>query len=140
MKHTAAALSLVVMLAIVPGCGGGSNEADSSGSNSASSSSGGANANAFAIAKGKAVYAGTCIACHGEGGKGIKDLGKDWTTSKFIAGKTDDELLAFIRTGRPIDDPLSAGKAAMPPSGGNPKLSDTDLKNVIAFMRTINKP
>ena len=140
MKHTAAALSLACTLAIVPGCGGGGDDTQSTGSEQASSASNAGNSNAFAIAKGKAVYAGTCVACHGEGGKGIENLGKDWTTSKFIASKTDDELLAFIRAGRPIDDPLSAGKAAMPPSGGNPKLTDEDLRNVIAYMRTINKP
>jgi len=89
-------------------------------------------------AAGKAVFGTLCFACHGPEGKGIPGLGKDMTTSEFIAGKTDEELFAFVRTGRPIDDPLNTTGVAMPPSGGLPTLSDQDLTNIIAFIRTIH--
>lgn len=89
-------------------------------------------------AAGKAVFGTLCFACHGPEGKGIQGLGKDMTTSEFIAGKSDEELFAFVRTGRPIDDPLNTTGVAMPPSGGLPNLSDQDLTNIIAFIRTIH--
>lgn len=88
-------------------------------------------------AAGKAVFGTLCFACHGPEGKGIQGLGKDMTTSEFIAGKSDEELFAFVRTGRPIEDPLNTTGVAMPPSGGLPNLTDQDLTNIIAFIRSI---
>jgi len=40
---------------------------------------------------GQELFAGTCAACHGPGGEGVPNLGKDMTASEFIADKTDDE-------------------------------------------------
>ncbi len=144
MNRSATLLSVACSLAMLAGCGGGSDEAPSSptGSPSPAASStppAKAGANPFAIAKGKAIFQKTCIACHGEGGVGIEGLGKDWTNSTFIASHTDDELVAFLKVGRPLDDPLSDGIAVMPPKGGDPTLTDDDLHNVVAFMRTIDK-
>lgn len=90
--------------------------------------------------QGKASFSMTCAACHGPEGKGVKNLGKDMTVSTFIAGKSDDELMAFIKTGRPVDDPLNTTGVLMPPKGGNPAMKDEELLNIIAFIRTINKP
>lgn len=90
--------------------------------------------------KGQETFMSTCVACHGPDAKGVKGLGKDMTTSKFIASKSDDELLAFVKTGRPINDPLNTTGVLMPPKGGNPAMSDEDILNVIAFIRTVNKP
>lgn len=87
---------------------------------------------------GKALFASTCAVCHGPEGKGVQGLGKDMTTSTFIAGLSDDEMLAFVKTGRPISDPLNTTKVDMPPKGGNPALTDEQLKDIIAFIRTIH--
>ena len=130
MKYTAAALSLVVSVSFIAGCGG---ESDSTGTSAAPA----VDANTFAKAKGKVVYNKTCIACHGEGGVGVENLGKNWIVSEFIKNSSDAELLAFIREGRTMDDPKSAGNAPMPPSGGDPTLSDEDLNNVIVYMRSL---
>lgn len=89
-------------------------------------------------AAGKQLFS-TCAACHGPAGEGIQGLGKDMTTSQFIAGKTDDELVAFIKVGRTTSDPLNTTGVDMPPKGGNPALSDDDLYNIVAFIRTIHK-
>lgn len=89
-------------------------------------------------AAGKQLFS-TCAACHGPAGEGIQGLGKDMTTSQFIAGKTDDELVAFIKVGRSTSDPLNTTKIDMPPKGGNPALSDDDLYNIVAFIRSIHK-
>jgi disulfide bond formation protein DsbB len=90
-------------------------------------------------AVGKELFAGTCSACHGPTGEGVPGLGKDMTTSEFIAGKTDAELIAFIKQGRDPSDPLNTTGVAMPPKGGNPALSDQDLTNIVAFIRTLQK-
>ncbi len=88
---------------------------------------------------GQVLFTGTCSACHGPAGEGLPGLGKDMTASEFITGKTDDELLAFIKVGRDPSDPLNTTGVAMPPKGGNPALSDNDLYNVIAYIRTLHK-
>jgi disulfide bond formation protein DsbB len=88
---------------------------------------------------GEKSFASICAACHGPKGEGVQGLGKDMTTSEFIAGKTDDELVAFIKVGRDPSDPLNTTGVAMPPKGGNPAFSDDDLYNIVAYIRTIHK-
>jgi disulfide bond formation protein DsbB len=90
-------------------------------------------------AAGAKIFASTCAACHGPAGQGVQGLGKDMTASQFIAEKSDAELIAFIKVGRDPSDPLNTTGVAMPPKGGNPALNDTDLANVIAFVRSLQK-
>lgn len=90
-------------------------------------------------AKGQVLFVPTCGACHGPEGKGVQGLGKDMTTSTFIAEKTDADLLAFIKVGRAPDDPLNTTGVLMPPKGGNPALTDAQLMDIIAFIRTIHQ-
>jgi disulfide bond formation protein DsbB len=90
-------------------------------------------------AAGQKLFTSTCSACHGPAGEGLPGLGKDMTTSEFIAGKSDEELVAFIKVGRDPSDPLNTTGVAMPPKGGNPALSDEDLYHLIAYIRTIHK-
>jgi cbb3-type cytochrome c oxidase subunit III len=74
-------------------------------------------------ALGAAVYSANCAVCHGvQGGGGI---GKQLNPSQFIQSQTNADLLAFIETGRP-------GTAM---AGFKGRLSETDLANVIAFLR-----
>jgi disulfide bond formation protein DsbB len=91
------------------------------------------------IAHGTRVYASTCIACHGPDAKGLPNLGKDLVHSEFIKKLDDDALLAFIKRGRDPSDPLNTTKILMPPKGGNPALSDDDLLDVIAYVRSLQK-
>lgn len=136
MKSTVCALTLAAGLAMFAGCGG--DKDSSSSSNSGTSTPAPQVDNAMlARAKGKAIFKNTCAACHGEDGKGLPNLGKDWTTSQFIANSTDEELLDFINAGRSIEDPANTTGVLMPPKGGNPTLTDEDIKNVIAYMRSI---
>ena len=88
-------------------------------------------------ARGETVYKGTCIACHGPNAKGISGLGKDLTTSEFVKSKTDAELVAFIKTGRPVSDPLNTTGVDMPPRGGNASLTDQDLVDAVAYIQTL---
>lgn len=86
---------------------------------------------------GKTAYDKTCIACHGPDAKGMPNLGKDLTTSEFVKSKTNKELVDFLKVGRPATDPLNTTKVDMPPRGGNPALTDQDLLNIVAYVRTL---
>jgi disulfide bond formation protein DsbB len=59
--------------------------------------------------------------------------------SEFIAGFSDEALIAFIKQGRPISDPLNTTGVDMPPKGGNPILSDAQLLDIVAFIRSIQQ-
>jgi len=78
----------------------------------------------------------TCGGCHGLDGKGLPNLGKDLHNNAFLAGLTDAEALAFLKVGRDATDPLNTTGVAMPPKGGNPALTDKDLADIVAYVRT----
>ncbi|MBI5157049.1 MAG: cytochrome c [Acidimicrobiia bacterium] len=88
--------------------------------------------------RGFELYRGGCIVCHGEGGVGIEGLGKSWIGTTFINESTDEELIAFLLVGRPTDDPLNTTGVDMLPKGGNNALTEDDLRDLVAFMRTLN--
>lgn len=89
--------------------------------------------------RGKALFAQTCAACHGPDAKGLPGLGKDMTTSAFIKSQTDPQLVEFIKKGRPATDPANTTKVDMPPKGGNPAMTDAQLADVVAYIRTLQK-
>ena len=88
---------------------------------------------------GQTLFITSCAACHGLAGEGFPGLGKDMTTSEFIASKTDAELVEFIKVGRDPSDPLNTTGVVMPPLGGNPSLSDEELYDIVAYLRMIQK-
>ena len=87
---------------------------------------------------GQELFVTSCSTCHGPEGKGMPGLGSDLTTSEFVAGLSDSELVAFINEGRPPDHPDNTSGVAMPPKGGNPSLSDEDVANIVAYIRSIH--
>ena len=89
------------------------------------------------VANGQAKFATTCVTCHGPDAKGMPNLGKDLTISEFIKSKTDAEMVAFLQAGRPASDPLNTVGVDMPPRGGNPALTDEDLLDITAYVRSI---
>jgi disulfide bond formation protein DsbB len=86
---------------------------------------------------GREAFLATCVACHGQDAKGVPGLGKDLTTSEFLRTQTDEQMLAFLIAGRPASDALNTTGVDMPPRGGNPAYTDTDLKNIVAHLRTL---
>ncbi|OGO35114.1 MAG: hypothetical protein A2W35_11540 [Chloroflexi bacterium RBG_16_57_11] len=84
---------------------------------------------------GKVAFDKTCIACHGTDLKGMPNLGKDLTTSEFVKGRTNPQMVDFLKVGRPASDPLNTQGVDMPPKGGNPALTENDLLNIVAYVR-----
>ena len=124
-----------VLIVVLAACGGGG---DSSSESSSSEPAAEAVATGDAV-KGEEQFTATCLACHGVGGVGIEGLGKDMTTSEFIKGLSDAELLAFIKTGRSMSDPANTTGVDMPLKGGNPALTDENINDIIAYIRTLEK-
>ena len=90
------------------------------------------------VAHGSTLFV-SCGACHGADGAGITGLGKSLIESEFIDGLSDDELVAFIKTGRPVWDATNTTGVDMPPRGGNPSLTDEDIFAVVTYIRSLSE-
>ncbi|MBE7472510.1 MAG: hypothetical protein DPW09_07005 [Anaerolineae bacterium] len=90
-------------------------------------------------ARGQILFMDTCIACHAPGAEGFPGLGKNLVASQFVAGASNADLVAFIKAGRDVSDPLNTTGVAMPPKGGNPALDDQALFDIVAYLRTLQK-
>lgn len=94
-------------------------------------------ANPEQVAAGEKVFMTTCATCHGRDAMGLPRLGKGLHHNQFVRGNDDQEMLEFLKVGRRANDPLNTTGVDMPPRGGNPALTDQDLQNVIAYVRTL---
>lgn len=90
-------------------------------------------------AAGEQKYSQSCSSCHGADAKGVPGVGKDLTSGDFVPNKSDDEFLTFVKNGRPSGDPDNTTGIDMPPKGGNPALSDEDILDIIAYIRSIHE-
>jgi mono/diheme cytochrome c family protein len=84
-----------------------------------------------AQASGSATYTAKCQMCHGADGMGATPAGKSMKAIPFndpqILNKSDAELFAATKN----------GKGKMPAYTG--KLSDGEIKSVIAYIHTLQK-
>ena len=85
----------------------------------------------------KAIYDKECTKCHGADGKGDTKMGKklgakDYSDPKVQAAVTDAAAFKAIKEG--LKD--KEGKILMKPTEG---VSDTDIKAVVAYLRTFKK-
>lgn len=85
----------------------------------------------------KAIYEKDCAKCHGTDGKGQTAMGKklsckDYTDAKVQADLKDDAATKAIKEGVKDKD----GKVLMKPAEA---ISDTDIKALVAYMRTFKK-
>ena len=123
-----AIIGAVLVLALAA-CGGGS---DSSGD---SGGGGAVEVEAGDPVSGSTVYKSTCSACHGADLQGVDGLGKGLAPNEFVAANSEEELAAFINIGRPAGDPANMTGVDMPPRGGNPSLTDQDIRDVSAYLK-----
>jgi disulfide bond formation protein DsbB len=87
------------------------------------------------IALGQQLYIANCSVCHGTDAQGIPSLGTSLVESTLIDQQSDAEALAFIRRGRPADDPANTTGRPMPPSGAHPELTDEEILAIVTFLR-----
>jgi disulfide bond formation protein DsbB len=52
---------------------------------------------------------------------------------------SDGEFVEFVKNGRKITDPLNNTGVDMPPYGGNPALTEQDLFDIVAYVRSLEK-
>ncbi len=92
---------------------------------------------AVCAAEPKDTWAASCARCHGADGKGETKIGrtlgaKDYTDAAVQAALTDDAAFKAVKEGLTTKD----GKTAMKPAAN---LSDSDIKGLVAYMRTFKK-
>ena len=92
-------------------------------------------------AAGKATYDKTCGMCHGPAGKGdgptaavLPTKPRNHTDGNYMNPLTDDYLFKIIKEGG-----AAVGKAQFMPAWGT-QLKDSDIWNVIAYIRTLAVP
>jgi cytochrome c6 len=80
---------------------------------------------------GAATYKSKCASCHGADGSGNTPAGKSMKAVPFkspeIVSASDDDLIADTKN----------GKGKMPKYAG--KLTDAQIKDVVAYIRTLQK-
>jgi len=99
--------------------------------------SGGSAPDPAQVAAGQSEFRKTCATCHGQDAQGMPRLGKDLHQNAFVRGKSDSELVAFIKQGRPASHPDNERKVDMPPKGGNPALNEEQMQLIVAYLRSI---
>src|SRR6267378_5782101 len=77
---------------------------------------------------GKKVYDTTCMVCHAAGVAGAPKLGDKAAWAPHLMHGTDGLLQSALK-----------GKGAMPPKGGNPSLSDDEVRAALEFMVSQSK-
>jgi mono/diheme cytochrome c family protein len=90
------------------------------------------------VARGHDLFKGTCATCHGPDAQGMPRLGKNLHENPFVQRQNDEALVAFLKQGRPATHPDNLTRVDMPPKGGNPVLTDDDLKAIVAYLRSIS--
>ncbi|MEM7535788.1 MAG: c-type cytochrome [Chloroflexota bacterium] len=80
----------------------------------------------------------TCAGCHGADGVGMEGLGVALAGNEFVRTQSDDELVAYIIAGRTANDPDNRSGLVMPAWGGNPSLTEEDLVDIVAYLRTLD--
>jgi cytochrome c5 len=128
LPHSLALVVLAAGAVVVSGCGVAESPPRTEDSGGAISAE---------AASGKELTGQFCFACHGQDFAGVSGLGPSFYNDAFIRDHTETELVAFIKEGRAADAPDNESGVAMPPYGGNPRLTDDELNDIVAFLKTL---
>ncbi len=82
---------------------------------------------------GENIYINNCIVCHAEDGSGAMPGVADLRLNKEWSVLPEQQLVARLKKG--INKAGSV--VAMPPKGGNPELTDSELQAVVIYMRNV---
>jgi cytochrome c5 len=77
------------------------------------------------------IYSQTCVACHGDNGKGTVPGAPNFTRTDGPLSQSDGTLFKHIKLGFKS----SGSPMAMPPKGGNMSLTDADIKAVLEYLK-----
>ena len=125
-RPVALLIGIAVLASALAGCGGGSSVPPRVGPDASPE-----------VVLGQELVDQSCTACHGKDYSGVSGLGTSLVDNAYIQDHTDAEVAAFIKEGRLNDAPDNVTGIAMPPYGGNPRLTDEDLMAIAAFLRTL---
>ena len=84
---------------------------------------------------GKEVYMKNCLVCHGEYLHGDMPGMPDLFINRAWTKKLDSQIHKFVKEGTEA----SGNVVVMPAKGGNPHLSDEEIKLALQYMREIIK-
>jgi len=131
MRRTKWLLFLGALALVVASCG----YSDVSSDTTAAPSGGGEDVGG--AANGQELFKSTCAACHGQNAEGIDGLGTDMHDNEFIQSQSNADLIVFIAVGRSVTDPDNTTGVDMPPKGGDSSLTETDLADIVDYLRTL---
>jgi mono/diheme cytochrome c family protein len=114
-------------------CGGGAGGASAGGGATATAGE----ASAEDVAAGRRLFVSTCATCHGPNAEGVPRLGKNLHDNAFVQGLSLAGLAKFFAEGRPATHPDNERRIDMPARGGNPRLTEDDLRLLAVYVRSI---
>ncbi|MCA9296163.1 MAG: c-type cytochrome [Phycisphaerales bacterium] len=85
------------------------------------------------------LFIASCSSCHGRGAQGLEGQALPLVTSGYVRGTSDQDLISFIKRGRPMWDADNTTGLDMPPKGGNPAITDDQLQSIVDYMRALQK-
>jgi len=83
------------------------------------------------------LFSLNCLACHGAALEGVEGLGVSLRDSPFVARRSVDELVAFLKVGRMPGDPDAVSGQAMPGFGWLP---EEELREIAAYVKSRHGP
>lgn len=81
------------------------------------------------IARGKALYARDCIACHGPNGRGMENLTTPLNSKEYLSAASEEIIFNVIADGRP-----GTTMPAWAQSRGGP-YTDQTIRDLVAYIR-----
>ncbi len=131
MKRTRWILFVAALALVTAACG----YSDVSSDTTAAPSGGGEDVGG--ATHGQELFKTTCSACHGQNAEGIDGLGTDMHNNEFIQSQSNADLILFITVGRSTTDPDNTTGVDMPPNGGDSSLTETDIADIVDYLRTL---
>lgn len=81
------------------------------------------------------IYTQNCMVCHADDGSGAMPGVSDMSKSKRLFTVSESELVARMKQGIQV----KGSQLSMPPKGGNPDLTDSELLKALKYLKRIVK-